>query len=211
MSSVLCNDCACENVACGRCICLHSRSIAKEFKFPASEKISEQKETTFQSRLKIAKNSNFCSTSDRRAVSFVLMKMLDAAGFPVTSKDKTSILFNDRLYNYILQVLRIVGFFLVLSAEKDESVYFFLKSLSHVHHAVFLILVLLQRNQDVDSVVLEHLRYSTIFSRFEFFPLLLQCRSDLPMQVRHTEQSACNLVFVIFRWRRSHSLPCGFV
>ena len=31
------------------------------------------------------------------------------------------------------------------------------------------------------------------------------------MQVRHTEQSACNLVFVIFRWRRFHSLPCGFV
>ena len=78
-------------------------------------------------------------------------KMLDAASFPVTSKDKTSILFEDRLDNYVLQVLRIVGFFVVLSVVQDESVYFLLKSLlSHVHHAVFLILVLLQRNQDVD-------------------------------------------------------------
>ena len=40
--------------------------------------------------------------------------MLDAAGFPVTSKDKTSILFEDRLDNHILQVLRIVGYFVVL-------------------------------------------------------------------------------------------------
>ena len=32
------NDCACENVACGRCICLHLPSIAKEFKFPAKRK-----------------------------------------------------------------------------------------------------------------------------------------------------------------------------
>ena len=70
--------------------------------------------------------------------------------------------------------------------------YLHLKSLSHVHHAVFLILVLLQRNQDVDLVVLEHLLYSTRvpnFSRFEFFPLLLQKRSGLPIKVRHTEQS----------------------
>ena len=102
----------------------------------------------------------------------------DAAGFPVTSKDKTSILFGDRLYKSI-QVLRLVGFFVVLPVVKDESVYFLLKSLSHVHHAVFLILVLLQRNQDVDSVVLEHLLHSRrvpIFSRFEFFPLLFQCK-----------------------------------
>ena len=35
--------------------------------------------------------------------------------FPVTSKDKSSILFEDRLDNYTLQVLRIVGFFVVLS------------------------------------------------------------------------------------------------
>ena len=71
-------------------------------------------------------------------------KMLDATGFPVTSKDKTSILFEDRLDNYILQVLRIVGFFVVLSVVWDESVYFLLESFSHVHHAAFCILVLLQ-------------------------------------------------------------------
>ena len=76
--------------------------------------------------------------------------MLDAAGFPVTSKGKTSILFEDRLDNHILQVLRIVGSFVVLFVEQDESVYFPPKFLLHVHHAVFLILVLLQRNQDVD-------------------------------------------------------------
>ena len=40
--------------------------------------------------------------------------MLDAAGFPVTSKEKSSILFEDRLDNHIVQVLRIVGFLVVL-------------------------------------------------------------------------------------------------
>ena len=65
--------------------------------------------------------------------------------------------------------------------------------LSHVHHAVFLILFLLQRNQDVDSVVLEHVLWSTRvpnFSRYEFSPLMLQFSSGLPMQVRFTEESA---------------------
>ena len=102
-------------------------------------------------------------------------KMLDAAGFPVTSKDKTSILFEDRLDNYIFQVLRIVGFFVVLFVVLYEWVYFLLKSLSHVHHAVFFILVLLQRNQDVDSVVLEHLFFNESTQFFSFRVLLLSC------------------------------------
>ena len=80
---------------------------------------------------------------------------------PVTSKDRSSILFGHRLESYILQVLRIVGFFAVLIVVQDEWVYFLLKSLSHVHHAVFSFLVLLQRNPVVDSCVLEHLLYST--------------------------------------------------
>ena len=141
--------------------------------------------------MRIAKNSNFCSTSNRRAVlELMKTKMLDAAGFPVTSKDKTSILFEDRLGNCVLQVLRIVGFFVALSVEKDESVCFLLKSLSHVHQAVFLILGLLQGNQDVDSVVSEHLLYFQRvpnFSRFEFFPILLPKKSGPPMQVRFSE------------------------
>ena len=76
---------------------------------------SSKKNTTVQSRMRIAKNSNFYSTPSDFAVLIELMKtkMLDAAGFLVTSKDKTSILFEDRLDNHILQVLRIVGFFVV--------------------------------------------------------------------------------------------------
>ena len=97
----LCNDCACENVACGRCVCVHHPSIAREFTFwQAKKSISEPKKITIvQSRMRIAKNSNFCSTSNRRAVPIELMKtkMLDAEGFPVTSKDKTSVMFEDRL------------------------------------------------------------------------------------------------------------------
>ena len=120
MSSVLCNDRACENVACGRCICLHTRRYPGCPNFgQAKKKTLNKKNTSVQSRLKIAKNSNFCSTSNRRAVPIVLMmtKMLGAAGFPVTSKDKTSILFEGRLANYVLQIFRIVGFFVVLSVE----------------------------------------------------------------------------------------------
>ena len=136
--------------------------------------ISELKKSLLVQSRMIAKNSNFCSTSNRRAFPIELMKtkMLDAAGFPVTSKDKTSIPFEDRLDNYILQVLRIVGFFVVLSFVWEESVYFLLKSLSHVHHAVFLILVLLQRNQDVDLVVLEHLFLFNKSSQFFSFRVL---------------------------------------
>ena len=117
------------------------------------------KKTTVQSKMRVAKNSNFCSTYNRRAVPIELMKtnMLDAAGFPVTSKDKTirppSCSRIDLIF--FLGVLRVVGFFFVSSVVLDESVYFLLKSLSHVHHAVFLIVVLLQRYQDVDSVVLQ--------------------------------------------------------
>ena len=145
MSSVLCdlcNDCTCENVACGRCICPHPASIAREFTFRQAKKsISElKKNTTVQSRMGIAKNSNFCSTSNRRVVPTDLTRtnVLDAAtGFPVTSKDRSSILFGHRFDNHILQVFRIVGFFVVWIVVQDEWVYFLLKSLSHVHHAVF--------------------------------------------------------------------------
>ena len=112
--------------------------------------------------------------------------MLDSAkSFPVTSKDTSSILFGHRSDSHILQVLRIVGTFAVLIVVQDEWVYFLLKSLSHVHHAVFSFLVLLPRNPVVD-----HLQYSTRvpnFSHYDLFPLLLQYRSGLPMQVRHTE------------------------
>ena len=75
----------------------------------------------------------------------------------MTSKDRFSILFGHRFDNYVLQVLHIGGPFAVLTAVQDEWVCFLLKSLSHVHHAVFSFLVLLQRNPVVDSLVLEHL------------------------------------------------------
>ena len=77
-----------------------------------------------------------------------------ATGFPVTSKDGSSILFGHRFDNHILQVLRIVGFFAVSIVVQDEWVYSLLKSLSHVHHAVFSFPVLLQRNPVVHSLVI---------------------------------------------------------
>ena len=79
----------------------------------------------------------------------------------MTSKERSSILFGRRLDNHFLQVLQIVGVFVVLIVVQVEWLFFLLKSLSHVHHAVFSFLVLLQRNQVVDSLVLEHLLYST--------------------------------------------------
>ena len=121
----------------------------------------------------MTKNSNFCLTSNHRAAHSELMKtkMFGAAGFPMSLKDKTSILFEDRLDNYFLQVLRIVGPFAVLIVVQDERVSFLLKSLSHVHNAVFSFLVLLQRNPVVDSLVLEHLYSKRVpnLSFFEFF------------------------------------------
>ena len=86
--------------------------------------------------------------------------MFDSAtGFTVTSKDRFSILFGHRFGNYLPQVLQIRGTFAVSIVVQDEWVCFLLKSLVHVHHAVFPFLVLLQQNPVVDSLVLEHLLY----------------------------------------------------
>ena len=70
MSSALCNDCACENVACGRC---------------------------------------FLSTHPVDCQGIQLSRQGKKASMN-NSKDETSILFEDRLDNYILEVLQIVGF-----------------------------------------------------------------------------------------------------
>ena len=105
-------------------------SIAREFTFRQAKKsISELKKTTvLQSRMRIAKKSNFCSTSNRRAVPTELTRtsVLDSStGFRVTSRGRSSILFGHRFDNHILEVLRIVGFFVVLIVVQDERVYFF--------------------------------------------------------------------------------------
>ena len=65
--------------------------------------LNSKKNTTGQCRMRIAKNSNFCSKSNRRAVPTELTRtnVLDSAtGFPVTSKDRSSILFRHRCDNY---------------------------------------------------------------------------------------------------------------
>ena len=87
--------------------------------------------------------------------------MFDATGFPVAQKDNNSILFEDQLDNYVLQFLRILVLFVVLVVVQDGWVQSLLRSLSHVHHAVFSFLALLQRNPVVDSLVLEHPLCST--------------------------------------------------
>ena len=118
---VIC-DCTCENVACGS-VSVYTPRRLPEFAFQQAKKASLNKKfTADQSRMRIAKNSNFCSTSNRRAVPTELTrtKTLDAASFPVTSKDRSSILFEDRLDNHILQVLRTVGFFVVMIVVQDE-------------------------------------------------------------------------------------------
>ena len=113
-----------------------------------------------------------------------MTNLLDSAtGFPVTSKDRSSILFGHRFGNYLLQILRIVGTFAVLIVVQDEWVYFLLKSLSHVHHAVFSFLVLLQRNPVVDSWSL-----STFFIQFEY-----------PTFLKTISFSSCRNIRLIFQ------------
>ena len=153
MSSALCDlwsDCACENVARGRCLCLHTPSIAKEFTFQQAKKHLWTKKTSVQSRMRFAKNSNFCSTSNRRAVPTELTRtnVLDSAtSFPVTSKDRPPSCLGIDLMIIIFKSFQIVGVFVVSIVVHDEWVYFLLKSLSHVHHAVFSFLVLLQQKK----------------------------------------------------------------
>ena len=64
MSSVLCDlwsDCTCENVACGRCICLHTPSIAREFNFRQAKKAS------------LNKKNHHCSVQDEGRQEFQLL------------------------------------------------------------------------------------------------------------------------------------------
>ena len=138
--------CTCENVACGKCTCLHLPSISQGTHFPASKKkkegISELRNHYCSLQMRIAKNSNFCLTSNHLVAptDFTRTNVLDSTTcFSVTSKDRFSIL--HRFDNYILEVLQIGGPFVVLIVVQDEWVCFLLKSLSHVHHAVFSFLV----------------------------------------------------------------------
>ena len=115
MSSVPCvlwSDCSCENVACGRCICLHLRSNAREFTFRQATK-----EDTSELR------NYSCSVQDEDRQEFQLLfdfqsscsshcltrtNLLDSVtGFPVTSNDRSSILFGHRIDHHFPQVLQI--------------------------------------------------------------------------------------------------------
>ena len=85
-------------------------SIAREFGHFQNEKsISEPKRnTSFQSGMRIAENSNFPTDLTRT-------NALDSAtGFLVMSKGRSSILFGHRVDNYIPPAFRIVGVFFVL-------------------------------------------------------------------------------------------------
>ena len=130
-------------------------------------------------------------------------RILDSAtSFPVSSTGRSSILFGHRFNNHILQVLRIVGFFAVLIVVQDEWVYFLLRSLSHVHHAVFSFLVLLQRNPVVDSLVLEHL-----FFIQRGYPIFLVSSSFLPRcNIRVVQRKFVTLKNLLFSppnfWQR---------
>ena len=130
MSSVLCdlcNDCTFENVACGRCICLHTRRLT-------GNSLSGKRKSTFDLR------KHYCSVQDEDRQEFQLLFDFQSSccshrvdedervgfrdRFPATSKDRSSILFGHRFDNHILQVLRIVGSFAVLIVVQDEWVLF---------------------------------------------------------------------------------------
>ena len=184
MSSALCvlwSDCTCEK--CGvRQVYLFGPPFGCHF--PASGKkkgISELRDhkCSVQSKTRIAKNSNFCSTSNHRVAPTGLTRtnvLESATGFSVTSKDRFSILFGHRHDNYILHVLQIGGSFAVLIVVQGERVRFLLKSLSHVHHAVCSFLVLLQRNPVVNSLVLEHLSLRSLSASCCNIGVVFQCK-----------------------------------
>ena len=108
------------------------------------------------------KKHNFCSTSNR-PVPIKLMKTKDAAGFPVTSMDKTFILFEDRLSDVSFTCSSCSLFYSRFASTESKT--------------------LIQWSWNTFFAQLEY----PIFSHYDLFSLLLQCRSDLPMQVRHTQ------------------------
>ena len=99
--------------------------------------------------MRIAKNSNFCLTSNHRVAPTDLTKrnLSDSVtSFTVTSNGRSSILFGHRIDHHVPQVLQVGDPFAVLIVVQNEWVSFLLKSISNVDHAVFSFLGLLGRN-----------------------------------------------------------------
>ena len=69
--------------------------------------------------------------------------------------------FEDRLDSRARRFLRMLVPFVVVIVDLEELVYILVASLSHVRRAFFCILVLLEQNQVVDSVCVEHRLDST--------------------------------------------------
>ena len=159
MSSVLCdpcNDCTCEIAACGKCMCLHLSVDCQWIQISGKWKsISELK-------------NHHCSVQDEDRQEFQLL--LDFQSSCCSHWfDKEEKCWMPQVSLWLRRIsppsclgidLKIMSInsFKLLAPSLSWSLYRMngcisfcsLKSLSHVHHAVFLILVLLRRNLDVD-------------------------------------------------------------
>ena len=79
----------------------------------------------------------------------------------MTLNHRTASQFEDRLDSHACRFLRMLVLFVVLIVDHEELVKILVEYFSHVRRAFFCILVLLEQNQVVDSVVVEHRLDST--------------------------------------------------
>ena len=89
---------------------------------------------------------------------------------------RTSSRFEDRLDSHVRRFLQMLVLFAVLLVDREEWFYSLVESLSRVRHAIFCILSLLEPNQVVDIMVVEHrldsIRVSNVLT-CGFFQILL--------------------------------------
>ena len=83
-----------------------------------------------------------------------LLTRTNATSFPVTLSKRIASRFEDRLDSDARRFLRLLVLFVVVTVDHEELVYILVESFAHVRRAFFCILVLLEQNQVVDSLVL---------------------------------------------------------
>ena len=168
----LCSECTCEHVTCGRCIFLHSRRFQGIWDFRQAKNDNLNKnifKVTVQSRLKIGKNPNFDSTSNRRAAPSAVTK----TKLLVCLKGKFSVQFEDQLCNCTHQDPRVVDHD-VWFAVQDGLDYFLHQFFQRVRCTVLCISASLHENQGVAWLVLESPLCSEKCSRNSCIDFVLQ-------------------------------------
>ena len=151
--------CAHLYVLCEWVFCSYTPVGYREVHLPATEIGPKLRET---SQIVRPRRMPRIPTSRRPIVTVPnLLTRTNATGFPVSLNGRTASRFEDRLDSRARRFLRMLVLFVDVIVDHEELVQILVESFSRVRRAFFCNLVLLEQNQVVDLVVVEHRLDST--------------------------------------------------